>query len=181
MPKRPSAATTPPADDTEAVIAAIAHSHLGLETLASRHQDRLDFQDHSCMAIGDALRAAFEAGKQAARKRTAPTRTVQPTVIADHIVLTSAKPALGSGDWVHGRVAAFRFAAKVYPEHALVQSYEIGRSRISKLELRRLDNDAIAYAWDRGLDIAAADAAAQSAVDLLAEHLANHCFGPAAE
>lgn len=180
MPKRP-VSTTPAANDTEAIIAAIAQSHLGLETLESRHSDRLDFQDHSCMAIRDALRAAFEAGKQAGRRRTGTAQTTQPTVIAGNIILTSAKPALGSGDWVHGRVGAFRFAAKVYPEHALVPSYEIGRSQISKLELRRLDNGEIAYAWDRGLDVAATDAAARWAVNRLAKHLANHCFGPAAE
>jgi len=181
MPKRRPAAATPATNDTEAIIAAIAQSHLGLETLESRHSDRLDFQDHSCMAIRDALRAAFEAGKQVARQRTANTLAAQPTVIAGGIILTSAKPAIGCGDWVHGRVGAFRFAAKVYPEHALVPSYEIKRSRISKMELRRLDNGALAYAWDRGLDVAATDAAAQRAVNLLAAHLADHCFGPAAE
>jgi hypothetical protein len=181
MPKRRPATATSVPTDTEAIIAAIARSHLGLETLTSRHSDRLDFQDHSCMAIGDALRAAFEAGQQMARRRVDAAPGISPTVIDGGITLTSAKPALGSGDWVHGRVGDFRFAAKVYPEHALVPSYEIERSRISKLELRRLDNGELAYAWDRGLDVAPTSAAARRAVTLLAAHLANHCFGTAAE
>lgn len=180
MPKPPSISTAA-TSETDAIIASIAQRYLDLETLESRHSDRLDFKDHACWSIRDALRAAFEAGKHATRRRTKPTPTSQPTVIAGGIILTSAKPAIGCGDWVHGRVGAFRFAAKVYPEHALVPSYEIGRSRISKMELRRLDNDALAYAWDRGLDVAATDAAARWAVNRLAKHLANHCFGPAAE
>jgi hypothetical protein len=184
MPKRLTARPITPnaaPSEVDAIIATIARTHLDLETLESRHSDSLDFKDQACWAIRDALRAAFEAGKQAARRRVGSAPLVPPTVIKGDIILTSAKPAIGSGDWVHGRIGAFRFAAKVYPEHALVPSYEIGRSRISKLELRRLDNSEMAYAWDRGLDVAATDAAAKTAVTRLAKHLANHCFGPAAE
>jgi hypothetical protein len=184
MPKRltahPSAAHATPSE-VDTIIATIARTHLDLENLDARGSDSLDFKEHACWAIRDALRAAFEAGKQAARRRMGSAPVVPPTVIKGEIIMTSAKPALGSGDWVHGRVGAFRFAAKVFPEHALVPSYEIGRSRISKLELRRLDNGEIAYAWDRGLDVAATDAVAQAAVDRLGKHLANHCFGPAAK
>ena len=80
-----------------------------------------------------------------------------------------------------GRIAAFRFVAKVYPEHALDPAFELGRSRISKLELRRLDTNAVAFNWDRGLDRAATDASAKTAVDRLVKHLANHLFGHLAE
>ena len=180
MPKRLTARPTTPnaaPSEVDVVIATIAQTHLGLETLESRHQDRLDFQDHSCLAIRDALRAAFEAGKQTARRRAGGSPIVPPTVIQGDIVLTSPMPTDGCGAWAKGRIGTFRFEAKVYPEHAREPSYEIERSRISKLELRRLDTNAVVYAWDRGLDIAATDAAAQEAVDRLAKHLAHHLYG----
>lgn len=174
MPKRRTAATAPATTDRDAVIASIAKAHLGLETLESRHQDRLDFQDHSCMAIRDALRAAFDAGRRSTRR---PTHA-QVAVVGD-LILTSAKPKHMSPSWATGRVGDFRFSAKVYAENAAYASYEIGHSRISKLDLRRLDTDAVAYAWDRGLDTPAVDAAAQAAVDTLTTHLADHLYGPA--
>ena len=161
MPKTFTLPTTPAPSEVDAIIAAIATTH-GEANRA-------------------ALRAAFEAGKQAARRRASSPPVAPPTVIDGDLVLTSPKPANGCGDWVQGRIGAFRFCAKVYPEHAEVTSYEIGRSRISKLELRRLDTNEVAYNWDRGLDRAATDAAAKTAVDRLAKHLANHLFGHLAE
>jgi hypothetical protein len=177
-PATPNAASS----ETDAVLAAIAKTHLGLEILESRHLDSLDFHEHACYAIRDALAAAFAAGKRASRSRSTlrSAPCAQPTVVEGDLVLTSPKPVDGCGGWVNGRIGAFRFCAKVYPAHAEVASYEIGRSRISKLDLRRLDTDAVAYAWDRGLDVAPVNAAAKKAVERLAAHLANHCFGPCA-
>ena len=160
--------------ERDAVIATIAQVHLGLETLESRRMDSLDFKEHGCVSIRDALRAAFDAGKKSARR---PTR--KPTAILGNLVVTRPMPKDGTAGWTTGRIGAFRFDAKVYAEHASVSSYEIGRSRISKLELRRLDTDAVAYAWDRGEDVPAADAAAQTAVDTVCERLADHLYGPA--
>ena len=180
MPKRPTTRPTTPnaaPSEVDAIIATIARTHLDLETLESRHSDSLDFKDQACWAIRDALRAAFEAGKQTARRRAGGSPIVPPTVIQGDIVLTSPKPTDGCGGWAKGRIGAFRFEAKVYPEHAREPSYEIGLSRISKLELRRLDTNAVVYAWDRGLDITATDAAAQEAVDRLTKHLAQHLYG----
>jgi hypothetical protein len=174
-PPAPAAASS----EAQAIIAAIAKSHLGLEVLDSRHLDNLDFQEHACYAIRDALRAAFEAGKQAGRRRAGSPPVTPPTVIDGDIVITADPKAQASG-WTTGRIGSFRFCAKVFPEHALIASYEIGRSRISKLELRRLDTGAIAYHWDRGLDVAAQDAEAAKAVKRLENRLANHLFGPAA-
>jgi hypothetical protein len=164
------------AHDLDAIIMSIAKHHLGLETLESRHQDRLDFQEHSCTAIRDALRAAFTAGRQSMRARPAK----RSALVAD-IVLTSAMPKTASPHWATGRVGAFGFCAKVFAEHAVYPSFEIGRSRISQLEVRRLDDDAVVYAWDRGLVMQATDAEAQAAVDTLATHLADHLYGPAPE
>jgi hypothetical protein len=175
---RPDAPTAAPSD-VEATIATIARTHLNLETLESRHLDSLDFKEHACYAIHDALRAAFEAGKQAAQRRTGSPAVAPPTVIHGDIIVNADAKAARMG-WTTGRIGAFRFCAKVFAEHALEASYEIGRSRISKLELRRLDTGAVAFNWDRGLDIPATDAAAQQAVDRLGKHLANHLYGPAA-
>lgn len=44
----------------------IAQKHLGLETLAERKSDSLDFHDLAVWSIEAALKAAFEAGQQAA-------------------------------------------------------------------------------------------------------------------
>ena len=44
----------------------IALNHLSIETLETRHSDRLDFYDVSVWGIKSALQAAFDAGKQAA-------------------------------------------------------------------------------------------------------------------
>lgn len=46
-------------------IAAIARTVLGIETLEARHRDALDFHDLSVRKIEQALRAAYEAGRDA--------------------------------------------------------------------------------------------------------------------
>ena len=44
----------------------IALDHLCIDTLETRHSDRLDFHEVSVWGIQSALLAAFDAGKQAA-------------------------------------------------------------------------------------------------------------------
>ena len=44
----------------------IALIHLSIETIETRHSDRLDFYEVSVWGIKSALQAAFDAGKQAA-------------------------------------------------------------------------------------------------------------------
>lgn len=51
---------------TQQTLERIAQKHLGLETLAERKSDSLDFHDLAVWSIDAALKAAFEAGKQAA-------------------------------------------------------------------------------------------------------------------
>ena len=46
----------------------IALDHLFIETLETRHSDRLDFHDVSVWAVKSALLAAYEAGRQAAKQ-----------------------------------------------------------------------------------------------------------------
>jgi hypothetical protein len=52
--------------DKTALIHEIAKRHLGLETLATRNSDNLDFHDLPVWSIEAALEAAFEAGRSAA-------------------------------------------------------------------------------------------------------------------
>ena len=46
-------------------LEAIAKKHLWIETLATRHSDRLDFHEVGVGSLKDALRAAYEAGRAA--------------------------------------------------------------------------------------------------------------------
>ncbi len=56
---------------TQKTLEQIAHRHLNVETLATRHSDRLDFHDVAVWSIEAALKSAFEAGQQAAQKGAA--------------------------------------------------------------------------------------------------------------
>lgn len=44
------------------IFALIAQKHLFIETLETRHSDRLDFHDVAVWSVRDALEAAFKAG-----------------------------------------------------------------------------------------------------------------------
>jgi hypothetical protein len=46
----------------------IAQQHLRIETLESRHRDRLDFHEVSVLELRDALEAAYRAGIEQGRK-----------------------------------------------------------------------------------------------------------------
>lgn len=96
---------------------------------------------------------------------------------ADLVITKIARRASAGGAWVSGRLHGHRFEALVFPEHAECGEYEIGGSRISKLWLERLADHRVAYSWDRGLDIPAADATAQAVVDFLCAGLAERTFG----
>ncbi len=51
----------------DAVIKNIASDLLGIETLDTRKSDRLDFHELAVWQIREALKAAFEAGRQTSR------------------------------------------------------------------------------------------------------------------
>ena len=55
------------AKDLDQQLQQIALDHLFIETLETRHSDRLDFHDVSVWAVKSALLAAYEAGRQAAK------------------------------------------------------------------------------------------------------------------
>ena len=58
------------AKQRQTLLTQIAQQHLKVETLETRHSDSLDFHDVAVWQIGEALEAAFEAGRQDALKST---------------------------------------------------------------------------------------------------------------
>ncbi|WP_425608285.1 DUF6900 domain-containing protein [Thermomonas flagellata] len=67
----------PPIDP---LLTQIAQQHLGLETLQTRHADRLDFHDLAVWNLRAALEAAFKAGVEAGASRPKPP---EPDVAQD--------------------------------------------------------------------------------------------------
>jgi len=57
----------------EQLLTQIARSKLDIETLETRHSDRLDFHDVAVWRIRDALEAAFKAGVEVGIALPAPT------------------------------------------------------------------------------------------------------------
>lgn len=49
------------------LLSEIAKRELGIDTLETQNSDSLDFHDCSVWSIKDALKAAYEAGKQEAK------------------------------------------------------------------------------------------------------------------
>ena len=52
----------------ETLLQQIALDHLFIETLETHNSDRLDFHEVSVWGVKSALMAAFEAGRQAAKR-----------------------------------------------------------------------------------------------------------------
>ena len=52
----------------EILLQQIALDHLFIETLETRHSDRMDFHEVSVWGVKSALMAAYEAGRQAAKQ-----------------------------------------------------------------------------------------------------------------
>ncbi len=108
------------------------------------------------------------------------TRTNDPSEYDlghDLRIIKTSRRASGSGTWVSGTIAGYRFEALVFPEHAENPAWELGDSRISKLWIARLKNKETVFNWDRGLDMPAASHKTQAVVDFLCAGLAEHTFG----
>jgi len=100
------------------------------------------------------------------------------SAILDTLQITKIKPRKScGGSWVLGTIAGHKFEALVFPEHAESEAFELGDSRISKLWVRRIDDDATVVNFDRGWDVLPATPRAATIVDLLAAGLAEHVFG----
>jgi hypothetical protein len=97
--------------------------------------------------------------------------------IADSMKITKIQPRTSApGTWVHGTADGYRFQALVFPEHAVFESYEYGRSRISKLWVQRLADRETTFNFDRGLDVDVQDEKTEAIVGLLAANLADEIF-----
>ena len=59
-------------DEIELLFESIALDHLFIDTLQTRHSDRLDFHEVSVWGVKRALQAAFEAGRNAASTHQKP-------------------------------------------------------------------------------------------------------------
>lgn len=78
---------------------------------------------------------------------------------------------------VDGSTAGYRFNALLHRDHADLPEWELGRSRIAKLWIRRIDTKTVTFNFDRGMDIDARDQTTAEIVSFLAEGLANLVFG----
>ncbi len=97
---------------------------------------------------------------------------------ADEMIILKVEPPAPRGRcWVSGMMQKHRFSALVFPEHALHPSYELCRSRISKLDIQRHGEDERVVNFDRGWDIHPTTKEAQEIVDFLVANLATHIFG----
>jgi len=97
--------------------------------------------------------------------------------IGDDLTITKiTRQAAGAGTWVCGRLNGHRFDALVFPEHAEVETYELGQSQISKLWLQRLADQTEVANFDRGWDVQSTTAEASAIVDFLCAGLADHVY-----
>ena len=60
--------TKPAAQTLDQQMQQIALDHLFIETLETRHSDRMDFHEVIVWGVKSALMAAYEAGRQAAQQ-----------------------------------------------------------------------------------------------------------------
>ena len=74
-------------------------------------------------------------------------------------------------------VALIHTGVVVFAEHAEVPEYELKRSRISKLWIKRLADRATVFNWDRGMDVPAGDDMVAAIVDFLTAGLADLAYG----
>jgi hypothetical protein len=79
-----------------------------------------------------------------------PEASPKERIGEDLAVLSADRAVGGDSTWVSGTVNGHRFEAKIYGRHASNHDWEIGRSRISKLEVRRLEDDRCVFSWNRG-------------------------------
>ena len=91
--------------------------------------------------------------------------------------ITNRNRAAG-GSWVRGKINdEYRFEALVFADHAESESYELNRSKISKLWVQSLADRKVMFNFDRGLDVPAVNTEIQVIVDFLCEGLSDLVFG----
>ncbi len=95
----------------------------------------------------------------------------------DLVILQVDPPAAQGRCWVRGVVRGYQFAAKLYPRHALYPWCELGESRISKLEIRRIADDRLVATFDRGWEIVPTANTACQVLKFLETSLAHRVYG----
>ena len=107
-------------------------------------------------------------------------RIIKPEFIELDLVITRMQKRNTSADgtWVSGKVNnEYQFQALVFAEHAEVETYELGRSKISKLWILRLADNVTVFNFDRGLDVTSDDPTTQVIADFLCAGLADLVYG----
>jgi hypothetical protein len=94
------------------------------------------------------------------------------------LTITKITNRSAGGAWVKGNInEEYRFDALVFADYAECESYELGRSKISKLWIQRIADKRTMFNFDRGLDVAAGNTEVQVIVDFLCEGLSDLIFG----
>ena len=103
---------------------------------------------------------------------------IDASEVLDTLVIKKVQRRISvGGAWVSGTIAGHRFDALVFPGPATNRDWEVGGdSRISKLWVERISDQATVYNWDRGADVEPATELAGVIVDLLAAGLAETTF-----
>jgi hypothetical protein len=100
----------------------------------------------------------------------------------EELLILDISPSTPQGRcWVSGIIQGHKFSALLFPLHAVSPCYELGRSFISKLEIRCQDNYEIIANFDRGWEIHPASKIAQGIVKTLMSDLANTVYGKVSE
>ena len=98
-------------------------------------------------------------------------------MIKMEIKITQLRQGLAGGTWADGTVGPFVFQALVFSDHAEQKSFELGRSRISKMQVKlRGPEFRPVFNFDRGMDLAAKTTDAKNAVKLLSKNLAKQVY-----
>jgi hypothetical protein len=113
----------------------------------------------------------------AKRNQTKPDTRRYDDIGDDLVITRIARRTWGPGTWISGTIAGHQFEGLVFPEHAEYEEYELGKSRISKLCLRRIADKRTVFNWDRGQDIKATNDLTRAIVDFLAAGLADRAYG----
>ena len=96
---------------TNKTVAKIAKEILGIETLATRKRDRLDFHDVAVWNIVEALEAAYRAGKESNAATATNEFTVDETGFIQ-IALTKVLAAAARGELDLNRLAREELASR---------------------------------------------------------------------
>jgi hypothetical protein len=101
------------------------------------------------------------------------------TPIGSDLVIVKRKPRIScGGTWLTGKLNGHYFIALVFSEHAEQPDFEFGASRISKLWIKRMEDQKTMVSFDRGWDTRPKTKLASEIMDLLMANLADLVYKP---